>query len=60
MRLLLVEDDPTLGPQVQSALQRAGYAVDLAADGIDADGKEWEVNIDAKTGETRKVSRDWF
>lgn len=27
---------------------------------IDADGKEWEVNIDAKTGETRKVSRDWF
>ena len=37
MRLLLVEDDPTLGPQVQSALQRAGYAVDLAADGIDAE-----------------------
>ena len=27
---------------------------------IDADGKEWEVDIDAKTGETRKVSRDWF
>ena len=27
---------------------------------IDADGKEWEVNIEAKTGETRKVSRDWF
>jgi uncharacterized membrane protein YkoI len=27
---------------------------------IDADGREWEVDIDAKTGETRKVSRDWF
>ncbi|HYG13384.1 MAG TPA: PepSY domain-containing protein [Methylophilaceae bacterium] len=27
---------------------------------IDADGKEWEVLIDAKTGETRKVKRDWF
>ena len=27
---------------------------------IDADGKEWEVDIDAKTGETRKVSHDWF
>lgn len=27
---------------------------------IDSDGKEWEVNIDAKTGETRKVRRDWF
>ncbi|WP_020167575.1 MULTISPECIES: PepSY domain-containing protein [Methylotenera] len=27
---------------------------------IDAQGNEWDVNIDAKTGETRKVSRDWF
>lgn len=27
---------------------------------IDADGKEWEVVVDAKTGETRKVKRDWF
>jgi two-component system OmpR family response regulator len=39
MRLLLVEDDPTLGPQVQTALQRAGYAVDLAADGLDAEAR---------------------
>ena len=37
MRLLLVEDDVVLGPQLQSALQRAGYAVDLAVDGIDAE-----------------------
>ena len=37
MRLLLVEDDPSLGPQVQSALQQAGYAVDLAVDGIDGE-----------------------
>ena len=27
---------------------------------IDADGKEWDVNIDAKTGEARKVSQEWF
>lgn len=27
---------------------------------IDAQGHEWDVNIDAKTGEARKVSRDWF
>ena len=27
---------------------------------IDAQGQEWEVKIDAKTGETRKVSREWF
>lgn len=37
MRLLLVEDDAALGPQLQSALQQAGYAVDLAVDGIDAE-----------------------
>lgn len=37
MRLLLVEDDPILGPQLQAALQRAGYAVDLSIDGADAE-----------------------
>jgi two-component system OmpR family response regulator len=37
MRLLLAEDDPTLGPQLQSALKRAGFAVDLSIDGIDAE-----------------------
>jgi two-component system OmpR family response regulator len=37
MRLLLAEDDPALGPQLQSALKRAGFAVDLSIDGIDAE-----------------------
>lgn len=37
MRLLLVEDDTTLAPQMQSALQKAGYAVDLAMDGLAAE-----------------------
>ncbi|WP_052185188.1 response regulator transcription factor [Methylotenera versatilis] len=37
MRLLLVEDDAVLGPSVRSALQRAGYAVDLATDGLEAE-----------------------
>lgn len=27
---------------------------------VDADGNEWEVYIDAKTGNVRKVSREWF
>lgn len=27
---------------------------------IDADGKEWDVNIDAKTGEVLKMRREWF
>ena len=33
LRLLLVEDDVTLNRQVESALERAGYAVDKALDG---------------------------
>lgn len=37
MRLLLVEDDAELGPLLQAALQRAGYAADLATDGIEAE-----------------------
>lgn len=37
MRLLLVEDDAMLGPQLQAALQRAGFAVDLAVDGVDGE-----------------------
>jgi uncharacterized membrane protein YkoI len=27
---------------------------------VDAEAIEWEVNIDAKTGEVHKVQRDWF
>lgn len=38
MRLLLVEDDVTLGPQLRASLQQAGYAVDLSTDGVDAEG----------------------
>ncbi len=37
MRLLLVEDDPILGKQLQTSLQRAGYATDLATDGVEAE-----------------------
>jgi len=27
---------------------------------IDTNGKEWDVDIDAKTGEVRKIKADWF
>lgn len=37
MRLLLAEDDAVLGPQLRSALEQAGYAVDIATDGVDAE-----------------------
>ncbi|HEY0906744.1 MAG TPA: PepSY domain-containing protein [Methylophilus sp.] len=27
---------------------------------VDANGAEWEVNIDAKTGKVSSIRRDWF
>lgn len=36
MRLLIAEDDPELGPRLRERLVQAGYAVDLAANGVDA------------------------
>ena len=35
MRILIVEDEPTLGPQLKATLEGAGYAGDLATDGED-------------------------
>mgnify|MGYP003584382936 CR=1 FL=1 len=35
MRILIVEDEPPLGPQLKATLEGAGYAVDLATDGED-------------------------
>lgn len=37
MRLLLAEDDPTLGPRLKADLVHAGFAVDLANNGLDAE-----------------------
>ena len=36
MRLLLAEDDPTLGADLRARLQQAGYAVDWVQDGLTA------------------------
>ncbi len=36
MRILVVEDDPSLGPSLKKGLERNHYAVDLVADGEDA------------------------
>ncbi len=35
MRVLIVEDEPTLGRQLNATLEGAGYAVDLATYGED-------------------------
>lgn len=37
MRLLLAEDDVTLGTHLQQSLKKAGFAVDIAMDGVDAE-----------------------
>jgi len=37
VRLLLVEDDMALGTQLRRDLERAGFAVDIASDGIDGE-----------------------
>lgn len=36
MRILVVEDDPRLGPNLKKGLEKQHYAVDLVADGEDA------------------------
>lgn len=47
MRLLLVEDDLGLQASVKYDLERAGFAVDVADNGIDAEHLGNEINYDA-------------
>ena len=47
MRILIVEDEPTLGQQLKSTLEGAGYAVDLSVDGEDGHYMGLTENYDA-------------
>lgn len=47
MRLLLIEDDPILGPRLRQTLRNAGYAVDLVDNGIDGQFQGEEESYDA-------------
>ncbi len=47
MRLLLAEDDQTLGPRLKQDLKRAGYTIDLVDNGIDAEFQGKEGGYDA-------------
>lgn len=40
--------------------RKFGKGWDYEFEIVDADGHEWEVNIDAKTGALRGTSREWF
>lgn len=42
MRVLLVEDDPVLGPDLRTELAKQGYAVDLTDNGVDAEAMGFE------------------
>ncbi|MGB0466268.1 MAG: response regulator transcription factor [Pontibacterium sp.] len=42
MRVLLVEDDPVLGPDLRAELIKGGYAVDLADNGVDGEALGYE------------------
>lgn len=46
MRILVVEDEPLLGQQLQALLQQQGYAVDVAGDGRDALFQGQEIPLD--------------
>lgn len=47
MRVLVVEDEPTLGLQLTQALEEAGYAIDLATNGQDGFHLGQEESFDA-------------
>jgi DNA-binding response OmpR family regulator len=47
VRLLLVEDSPALGPRLKAGLERQGYAVDLAVEGVSAELQADTVAYDA-------------
>jgi len=47
MRLLLVEDDMVLAEEIKRNLSRAGFAVDMAHDGVDGEFMGNEVEYDA-------------
>ena len=46
MRVLIVEDEPTLGKQLKSTLEANGYAVDLSVDGEDG-LREFDVPVES-------------
>ncbi len=47
MKILLVEDDPTLGDAVMRAIRQAGFAVDWTRDGVQADNALADYAYDA-------------
>ena len=59
-RTKALEAKPGIIDDIDLENRSMGRGWDYEFEIVDADGNEWEVYIDAKTGEVRKIDRDWF
>ena len=57
---IALEAKPGVIDDVDLENRSMGKGWDYEFEIVDADGNEWEVYIDAKTGEVRKIEKDWF
>lgn len=55
-----LEAKPGVVEEIDLDSRKFGKGFDYEVEIIDADGAEWEVYIDAKTGEVRKTTKEWF
>jgi uncharacterized membrane protein YkoI len=51
---------PGVVKEVELENRKFGKGWDYEFEIVDADGREWEVDIDAKTGAVTGTRRDWF
>ncbi len=55
-----LEAKPGVVKEVELESRKLSKGWDYEVEIVDADGVEWEVNVDAKTGKVGSVYRDWF
>ena len=55
-KALAVKPGTVVDADVDRKFGKFYYEVEI----VDAQGIEWEVDIDAKTGKVRRVKKDWF
>lgn len=51
---------PGVVKEVELERRKLKSGWDYEVEIVDADGAEWEVYIDAKTGKVNSINRDWF
>lgn len=55
-KALAAKPGTVIDADVDRKFKKYYYEIEI----VDAQGVEWEVDIDAKTGEVRRVKKDWF